>query len=186
MERYNNFKQGDYVEGIEEIHMPLEDKPMLKIMRGWLNNINTNFNTAYIRADDCYNGARGTVLKLDTIHLIDKRIEKWWTLKKNKTYFSLIEKLKDKRYKLSILSYAGFMDYINHISVEINTNELIDYINYFNLNIIDLDDIKISQLGVAIKEVYALKYSEQELSNYIQEINSITDYIINILNIEKS
>ena len=179
VQKYNDFKKGDYIEGIEEIHSPLEPK-RLKVMRGWLDNINTDFNDVYIRADDCYEGARGTMLKLDTIRKIDTRIEKWWTLEKDKMYFGLTKKITDKKYKLYILSYARFMDYTNYVCVEIENNQLTDYINYFNLNMIDCKEI--NQLKSIITKAYTLKYNKKELYKYDQEITSVTDRIMSLIN----
>lgn len=79
MKEYGRFKAGDYVEGVEEIHYPLDKESTFKTMRGWIDDINVDFGKVYIRADDCYNGARGTSLRLESLRKVE-RVENWWNV----------------------------------------------------------------------------------------------------------
>ena len=135
IQKHTDFKKGDYIEGIEKIYAPGESRPTLKIMRGWLDSINKDFNKVYIRADDCYNGARGTSLQLDTVHKLKNRVELWWAIKPDIIYFGLLEKKDRFIYTLHIIYYADNL--IKTFHIDGNKSMVLDYLKEFKINLLN-------------------------------------------------
>ncbi|MCM1322918.1 MAG: hypothetical protein NC218_01895 [Acetobacter sp.] len=65
--QHEEIKVGDYVEGIETIGVAGIDEHE-KVVRGWVTEIRPRY--LFIKADDCYGGARGTLIPVHTAKLI--------------------------------------------------------------------------------------------------------------------
>lgn len=67
-------KCGDYIEGIETTKVAGEVRET--IIRGWFDC--SCKDKAYIRADDQFNGNRGTQILMSTIRRVFVRVPMWW------------------------------------------------------------------------------------------------------------
>lgn len=104
----NRISAGDYVEGME--FNPLYE--CNTIIRGWVTEIKFNDDMKpskiYLRADDGYNGERGTIIDYDTAYRCN-RVHDWKTAIKRKIPVGTVVKhFKDKLYM--ILGYAEHVD----------------------------------------------------------------------------
>ena len=63
MGKVEEFKKDDYIEGIETVGIEGYDLRDRKV-RGWVNDVYCNHID--IQADDSFNGARGTLVKIST------------------------------------------------------------------------------------------------------------------------
>lgn len=97
-------KKGDYIQGIENSGIPTRPR----IMRGWVDSISGS--NVLIKADDSFEGARGTMLDINTVSIVANRVKDWWKVDPHRIKpGSVVKHFKGNKYVLD--GYARHVDY---------------------------------------------------------------------------